>query len=164
MRRGVGSDRRIGHHFLFPGVGYGGSCFPKDVQAVIHTAHEYGIEFPLLQRGRGGERRAEAPAGRQGRRASSASASRGRRFAIWGLAFKPRTDDMREAPSLTVIEGLLERGATVAVHDPEALGEARRCFGDRVSYHASTTTRSRARTRCSSSPSGTSSAGPTSRA
>jgi UDPglucose 6-dehydrogenase len=134
VRRGAGSDRRIGHHFLFPGVGYGGSCFPKDVQAVIHTAHEHGMKFPLLNA-------VEEVNDAQKRRlvdkvvAEFGPRLDGRRIAIWGLAFKPRTDDMREAPSITVINGLLERGAAVAVHDPEALGVAKTMFGDRVSYH-----------------------------
>ena len=134
VRRGIGYDRRIGHHFLFPGVGYGGSCFPKDVKAVIRTAREQGLAFPVLAA-------VEAVNEEQKRRlvdkviAHFGSTLRGRRFAVWGLAFKPRTDDMREAPSITVVEGLLGRGATVAVHDPEALGEARKQFGDRVSYH-----------------------------
>src|SRR5262245_38527457 len=134
VRRGAGSDRRIGHHFLFPGVGYGGSCFPKDVQAVIHTAHENGMRFPLLSA-------VEEVNDAQKRRLVDKAVAEfgpnlaGRRFAVWGLAFKPRTDDMREAPSITVINGLLERGAAVAVHDPEALGVARGLFGDRVTYH-----------------------------
>jgi UDPglucose 6-dehydrogenase len=134
VRRGIGSDRRIGHHFLFPGVGYGGSCFPKDVQAVIHTAHEHGMKFPLLNA-------VEEVNDAQKRRlvekvvAEFGESLTGRRFAVWGLAFKPRTDDMREAPSLTVIDGLLDRGASVGVHDPESLGVARAIFGDRVSYH-----------------------------
>jgi UDPglucose 6-dehydrogenase len=134
VRRGVGYDRRIGHHFLFPGVGYGGSCFPKDVKAVLHTAQEHGIDFRLLDA-------VENVNDAQKRRlvdkvvAEFGPELRGLRFAVWGLAFKPRTDDMREAPSITIIEGLLGRGATVAVHDPEALGEARRLFGDRVTYH-----------------------------
>jgi len=134
VRRGAGSDRRIGHHFLFPGVGYGGSCFPKDVQAVIHTAHEHGMKCPLLNA-------VEEVNDAQKRRlvdkvvAEFGPRLDGRRIAIWGLAFKPRTDDMREAPSLTVINGLLERGAAVAVHDPEALGVAKTLFGDRVTYH-----------------------------
>jgi UDPglucose 6-dehydrogenase len=134
VRRGAGSDRRIGHHFLFPGVGYGGSCFPKDVQAVIHTAHQHGMKFPLLNA-------VEEVNDAQKRRlvdkvvAEFGPRLEGRRFAIWGLAFKPRTDDMREAPSITVINGLLERGASVAVHDPEALRVAKTLFGDRVSYH-----------------------------
>src|SRR5262245_3690281 len=134
VRRGAGSDRRIGHHFLFPGVGYGGSCFPKDVQAVIHTAHEHGMKFPLLNA-------VEEVNDAQKRRlvdkvvAEFGDRLAGRRFAVWGLAFKPKTDDMREAPSITVINGLLDRGAGVAVHDPEALGGARSIFGDRVTYH-----------------------------
>ena len=134
VRRGVGHDRRLGHHFLFPGVGYGGSCFPKDVQAVIHTAHENGMKFPLLNaveevNDAQKQRLVEKVVAEFGERLA------GRRFAVWGLAFKPKTDDMREAPSITVINGLLERGAAVAVHDPEALGVARGFFGDRVSYH-----------------------------
>ena len=134
VRRGVGYDRRIGHHFLFPGVGYGGSCFPKDVKAVIHNAHEHGMPFPLLNAVEDvnevqKRRLVEKVVGEFG------EDLRGRRFAIWGLAFKPRTDDMREAPSLTIVNGLLGRGAAVAVHDPEALAEARRHFGDTVSYH-----------------------------
>ena len=134
VRRGIGYDRRIGHHFLFPGVGYGGSCFPKDVKAVIHTAREHGIEFPLLN---AVEDVNEAQKHRLVDKVTAEFGEdlHGRRFAIWGLAFKPRTDDMREAPSITIIEGLLARGAEVAVHDPEALGEARTFFGDRVSYH-----------------------------
>src|SRR3989475_3952406 len=134
VRRGIGYDRRIGHHFLFPGVGYGGSCFPKDVKAVIRTPAGQGMAFPVLAA-------VEEVNEEQKRRladkvvAHFGSNLRGRRFAVWGLAFKPRTDDMREAPSITVVEGLLTRGATVAVHDPEALGEARKHFADRVSYH-----------------------------
>jgi UDPglucose 6-dehydrogenase len=134
VRRGVGYDRRIGHHFLFPGVGYGGSCFPKDVQAAIHTAHENGMTFPLLSA-------VDEVNDAQKRRlvekvcAEFGDDLTGKRLAIWGLAFKPRTDDMREAPAIVVINGLLERGAEVAVHDPEALGQAKKVFGDRVTYH-----------------------------
>jgi UDPglucose 6-dehydrogenase len=134
VRRGIGYDRRIGHHFLFPGVGYGGSCFPKDVKAVIHTALDHGMRFPLLNA-------VEEVNDAQKRRLVEKVVTEfgetlgGRKFAVWGLAFKPRTDDMREAPSLDIVEGLLERGAAVAVHDPEALTEARKHFGDRVTYH-----------------------------
>jgi len=134
VRRGVGSDRRIGQHFLFPGIGYGGSCFPKDVQAMIHTAEEYNLDSAML-------RAVDAVNDRQKHVLVHKVKSRfgenlhGRTFAIWGLSFKPRTDDMREAPSLTVVEGLLKAGAAVRVHDPEALSEARRYFDDRVSYH-----------------------------
>jgi UDPglucose 6-dehydrogenase len=134
VRRGISYDRRIGHHFLFPGVGYGGSCFPKDVKAVIHTAHEHGMEFPLLNA-------VEDVNEAQKRRlvekvtAEFGESLKGKRFAVWGLAFKPRTDDMREAPSIAIVEGLLARGAELMVHDPESMGEARRYFGDRVTYH-----------------------------
>jgi UDPglucose 6-dehydrogenase len=134
VRRGVGSDRRIGQHFLFPGIGYGGSCFPKDVQAMIHTAEEYGLDSAML-------RAVDAVNDRQKHvlvhkvKAHFGEKLHGRTFAVWGLSFKPRTDDMREAPSLTVVEGLLKAGAQVRVHDPEALHEARRYFGDRVTYH-----------------------------
>jgi len=133
VRRGIGYDRRIGHHFLFPGVGYGGSCFPKDVKAVIHTARDNGMDFPLLNA-------VEAVNEAQKQRLVSKVVQEfgdrlaGRHFAVWGLAFKPKTDDMREAPSITIVEGLLARGATVAVHDPEALAEARKQFGERVTY------------------------------
>jgi UDPglucose 6-dehydrogenase len=134
VRRGIGYDRRIGHHFLFPGVGYGGSCFPKDVKAVIRTAEQQGMDFPLLNAVE------EVNEGQKHLLVEKIVKEfddrlAGRHFAVWGLAFKPRTDDMREAPSLTIVEGLLSRGATVAVHDPEALEEARKHFGDRVTYH-----------------------------
>jgi UDPglucose 6-dehydrogenase len=134
VRRGIGSDRRIGPHFLFPGVGYGGSCFPKDVQAFVKTANDNGLEFSLL-------RAVEAVNEQQKRvlvdkvvRHFGADLS-GRRFALWGLAFKPRTDDMREAPSIPIIEGLLARGAAVRAHDPEAMEMAAAIFGNRISYH-----------------------------
>lgn len=134
VRRGMGFDQRIGHHFLFPGVGYGGSCFPKDVKAVIRSAEEHGLEFKLL--------RAVEEVNQQQKRtlvdkvmAHFGEYLRGMHFAVWGLAFKPRTDDMREAPALTVIEALLQAGAEVHAHDPEALAEAQRIFGNRVHYH-----------------------------
>ena len=134
VRRGLGTDRRIGSSFLFPGVGYGGSCFPKDVQALIHTAGENGLNFGLLQA-------AESVNIKQKHhlvervKQHFGNDLKGRTFAVWGLAFKPRTDDMREAPSLVVIEELLKAGATVRAHDPEALENARRIFGNRISYH-----------------------------
>jgi UDPglucose 6-dehydrogenase len=134
VRRGIGYDRRIGHHFLFPGVGYGGSCFPKDVRAVITTAREHGMEFPLMA---AVEDVNEAQKHRLVLKVVDEFGPnlRGKHFAVWGLAFKPRTDDMREAPSITIVENLLKRGGTVAVHDPEALHEARKLFAERVSYH-----------------------------
>jgi UDPglucose 6-dehydrogenase len=134
VRRGLGSDRRIGSSFLFPGVGYGGSCFPKDVQALVHTAAENGLNFDLL-------RAAESVNNRQKRHLVARVKQHfgenlnGRTFAVWGLAFKPRTDDMREAPSLVVVDELVKAGAKVRAHDPEALDNARRIFGGRVTYH-----------------------------
>jgi UDPglucose 6-dehydrogenase len=134
VRRGLGTDKRIGSSFLFPGVGYGGSCFPKDVQALIHSGSEHNLDFALL-------RAAEAINARQKRLIPARVKQHfgqnlsGRTFAIWGLAFKPRTDDMREAPSLVVIEELLQAGAKCQVHDPEALENARAFFGNRVTYH-----------------------------
>jgi UDPglucose 6-dehydrogenase len=134
VRRGIGSDRRIGAHFLFPGVGYGGSCFPKDVQAFVRIAEDHGMDFSLL-------RAVESVNDRQKRVLVDKVVAHfgerlvGRSFAVWGLAFKPRTDDMREAPSIHIIEGLLARGATVRAHDPEAMAMARGVFGDRISYH-----------------------------
>ncbi len=133
VREGIGSDRRIGPAFLFPGVGYGGSCFPKDVQALIRTSRETGASSAILEA-------VEAVNAVQKRYLLERIVERfgddltGRIFAIWGLAFKPNTDDMREAPALVTIEGLLERGAAMAVHDPEAMDEARRRFGDRIRY------------------------------
>jgi UDPglucose 6-dehydrogenase len=134
VRRGMGTDRRIGSQFLFPGVGYGGSCFPKDVQALIHSAADHHLDFTLL-------RATDAVNNQQKRmlvdrvREHFGGDLAGRTLAVWGLAFKPRTDDMREAPSLVVIEELLAGGARVQAHDPEALKSARQIFGDRIGYY-----------------------------
>jgi len=134
VRRGIGSDERIGSRFLFSGVGYGGSCFPKDVQAIIQTATERGYRFHIAEA-------VEAVNQRQKRIqfeqivAEFGADLRGRRFAVWGLAFKPNTDDMREAPSVVLIEALLEAGARVVAHDPEAMNEAQtHHLGDRIEY------------------------------
>ena len=134
VRKGIGSDARIGNSFLFAGCGYGGSCFPKDVKALMRTLQEFGVDAGILEAvERLNDEQKEVPLDQiVGRFGESLS---GRTFAIWGLSFKPETDDMREAPALTVIEGLLERGAAVQVHDPEALEVAQHHFGDRVSYH-----------------------------
>jgi len=134
VRRGLSSDRRIGSHFLFPGIGYGGSCFPKDVQALIHTGAEYGLDFSLLKAAEEVNQRQKLMLVERVKRHFGADL-RGRTFALWGLAFKPRTDDMREAPSITVVEGLLAAGARLQVHDPEAMGNAQRIFRERVTYH-----------------------------
>ncbi|GAC1515851.1 MAG: UDP-glucose/GDP-mannose dehydrogenase family protein [Gemmatimonadaceae bacterium] len=133
VRRGIGSDERIGPSFLFPGPGYGGSCFPKDVKALVRTAAEVGAPMEVLVA-------VESANDRQKRRMFEklqrilAGTLRGSRIAIWGLAFKPQTDDMREAPSLTLIDLLREAGAEVVAHDPAAIHEAHRRLGDRVRF------------------------------
>jgi UDPglucose 6-dehydrogenase len=133
VRQGMGSDPRIGYHFLYPGVGYGGSCFPKDVQALCRTAGEYGMRLHVLEavervNAAQKQRLLQKLVARLGEDLSD------RRFAIWGLAFKPNTDDMREAPSLTLIEGLLARGAQVVAYDPVAMPEAKKILGTRIGY------------------------------
>ncbi|HVA39804.1 MAG TPA: UDP-glucose/GDP-mannose dehydrogenase family protein, partial [Candidatus Binataceae bacterium] len=134
VRRGMGSDRRIGSQFLFPGAGYGGSCFPKDVQALVHSAAEHNLDFALLRATDEVNVRQKRLVAERVKQHFGADLH-GRSFAVWGLAFKPRTDDMREAPSLMVIEELLAAGASVRAHDPEALASARRVFGERITYH-----------------------------
>ena len=127
VRRGIGSDPRIGFHFLYPGAGYGGSCFPKDVQALVRTAEESGSDLAIMQA-------VEKVNAEQKRVLVKKIVARfgenlaGRRIALWGLAFKPNTDDMREAPSRVVIAGLLERGASVTAYDPAAMAEARHLY------------------------------------
>ena len=133
VRRGVGSDSRIGSSFLFPGIGYGGSCFPKDVKALVKTMTELGVDASILQAVEDlNASQKTTLLDRLTNRLSEDLA--GRVVAVWGLAFKPNTDDMREAPSIVTIEGLLERGARVVAHDPAAMAEARRHFGDRIEY------------------------------
>lgn len=135
VRQGVGSDPRVGPYFLFAGCGYGGSCFPKDVKALIRTFHENAVDAGILEAvERVNESQKHWVLERIDDRFPDGLA--GRTIAVWGLAFKPETDDMREAPALVVVEGLLERGAAVRVHDPEATLSARRSFGDRVAYGA----------------------------
>lgn len=125
VRRGIGTDERIGPAFLFPGPGYGGSCFPKDVKALVRTAREVGGRLRILESVEEVNDDQKHLMFRKLREALGEKL-RGSRVAIWGLAFKPNTDDMREAPALTLIEDLLSAGATVAAHDPAALHEARR--------------------------------------
>jgi UDPglucose 6-dehydrogenase len=133
VRRGIGSDSRIGPSFLFPGPGYGGSCFPKDVKALVRTAAEMGMELKVLS---SVEDVNQAQKLRLSEKLRDALGDdlHGMRIAVWGLAFKPQTDDMRDAPSLTLIDDLLEAGATVCAHDPAAIGEARHKLGDRITY------------------------------
>jgi UDPglucose 6-dehydrogenase len=130
VRQGIGSDQRIGYHFIYPGAGYGGSCFPKDVKALIHTAREVGFEPKVLQ---AVEDRNEDQKSVIFDKivAHYGSDLRGRTFALWGLSFKPQTDDMREAASRVVMEALWKAGAKVQAFDPEAMEEAQRIYGDR---------------------------------
>ncbi len=138
VRQGIGSDRRIGPLFLFPGLGYGGSCFPKDMQALIHTARAHDYTPRLLEA-------AEAVNQDQRRIFADliseyfADNLKGKVFAVWGLSFKPQTDDIRDAPALTIISRLLEAGARVQAYDPEAMNASRQHFGDQpgVSFAAS---------------------------
>jgi UDPglucose 6-dehydrogenase len=132
VRRAMGADERIGQKFLFPGCGYGGSCFPKDVKALIATARNHGLDFTLLSA-------VDAVNDRQKRLLAQKARAhfgslRGRKFGVWGLAFKPKTDDLRHAPALALIDELLADGATVSAHDPVAVDNARRIFDDRVQF------------------------------
>ena len=133
VRRGIGTDTRIGPSFLFPGPGYGGSCFPKDVKALVRTGKEQGAPLAVLEA-------VEEANGRQKRRLfekvkqALGGSLKGARIAIWGLAFKPQTDDMREAPALTLIDDLVEAGAKVVGHDPAAMHEAERRLGRKIKF------------------------------
>ncbi|HEY1375050.1 MAG TPA: UDP-glucose/GDP-mannose dehydrogenase family protein [Candidatus Binatia bacterium] len=132
VRRAIGLDRRIGPHFIFPGVGYGGSCFPKDVRAAIAMG-EAELEMPLLRAvEKVNERQKKLLVEKVMRHFGNNL--KGKTFALWGLSFKPRTDDMRDAPAIVVVEALLKAGAAVHGHDPEAMDEAKKVFGDRISY------------------------------
>jgi UDPglucose 6-dehydrogenase len=132
VRKGIGSDPRIGWHFIYPGAGYGGSCFPKDVQALAKTAQQHGVQPRLLE---AVEAVNEAQKGHlfelAARHYGGEANLRGKTFALWGLAFKPNTDDMRAASSRRLVAQLRNAGANVRAFDPEAMHEARRIFGDR---------------------------------
>ena len=132
VRRAVAADRRIGSSFLFPGVGYGGSCFPKDVKAMLSFAAAKHYDFAILQA-------VEAVNDRQklrllGKLRKHFGSLKGKRIAVWGLAFKPRTDDMREAPSVPLVTGMIDEGAVVQAYDPEAMAVAKRIFGSSIKY------------------------------
>jgi UDPglucose 6-dehydrogenase len=134
VRRAVGTDRRIGPSFLFPGCGYGGSCFPKDVKAIVKFSADKGYDFRILNA-------VEAVNYTQKSRLAQKMEAhfgslKGKTIALWGLAFKPRTDDMREAPAIVLIERLLSLGAKVQAYDPAAMGVARKIFGNRIAYSA----------------------------
>ncbi len=133
VRMGIGSDNRIGYGFLYAGCGYGGSCFPKDVKALIKTAGEHGHTLQVLS---AVEEANEAQKSVLVNKITQAfeDSLEGKRFALWGLAFKPNTDDMREAPSRVIIEALLKRGATICAYDPVASEEAKRILGDSIHY------------------------------
>jgi UDPglucose 6-dehydrogenase len=135
VRRGVGSDARIGAAFLFPGPGYGGSCFPKDVKALLRTAAEHNVALTVVE---GAERANERQKRVMFERLEVAlgGSVRGRRIAVWGLAFKARTDDLRESPALSLIDALLRAGAIVVAHDPVAMPNAKAVLGDRVTFAA----------------------------
>ncbi len=134
IRAGMGSDARIGRAFLFPGLGYGGSCFPKDVQALIHTAEGLGLEAGVVKAAhQANDKQVEFMFGKIKKYFNDDLA--GRTFAMWGLAFKPRTDDMREAPSVKLIDKLKQAGAKVAAHDPQAHHTAREILEDTITYH-----------------------------
>ena len=133
VREGIGSDPRIGNKFIYPGIGYGGSCFPKDVQALIRTGEQLGHPLEILQA-------VESVNYRQKSILFNKIVSHfgndlsGKKFALWGLSFKPKTDDMREAPSLVIIESLLKAGAEVVAYDPVAMEEGRRILGDKITF------------------------------
>jgi len=135
VRKGMGTDSRIGKRFLFAGIGYGGSCFPKDVQALSQSAQQVKYDFKILdavmtvnehQKTKMIERMKE----------HFKEGLKGKKIAVWGLSFKPQTDDIREAPSLLNIQELLTLGASVHVHDPEALENVRKQIGDKINYHS----------------------------
>jgi UDPglucose 6-dehydrogenase len=136
VRRGIGSDERIGKRFLFPGIGYGGSCFPKDVQALVHSAEEIHYDFKILKA-------VEQINAHQKLhlvekiKAHYKGNLKGKHFALWGLAFKPNTDDIREASALAIIEALLKEGASVSAYDPEAMQNVKQTLGDKISYATS---------------------------
>ena len=136
VRRGIGSDRRIGFSFIYPGCGYGGSCFPKDVRALIKTAGQYGYESRLLQSVEDVNHAQKEVLVRKVKKKFGEDLT-GKIFAVWGLAFKPDTDDMRESPAITIINSLTDAGAKVVAYDPKAEREARECYlkgNEKVSY------------------------------
>ncbi|MFD2584680.1 UDP-glucose dehydrogenase family protein [Pedobacter vanadiisoli] len=133
VRKGIGSDERIGKRFLFPGVGYGGSCFPKDVQALVKSSDDYAYDFQILKSVMEVNERQKTILVDKVLKYYKGDI-KGRHFALWGLAFKPETDDIREAPALYIIEALIKNGATVTVFDPEAMNNVKGVIGDQVHY------------------------------
>jgi len=131
VRKGIGADQRIGPHFIYPGTGYGGSCFPKDVKAIIKTAKDFKFDLKVLKSVEEVNEHQKTILFSKIQDYFKNNLS-GKTFAMWGLSFKPRTDDMREAPAINMINVLTEMGAKIQAHDPEAMDEAKRIFGDRV--------------------------------
>ena len=132
VRKGIGSDSRIGHKFIYPGIGYGGSCFPKDVKALIKTADEHGYSMQVLkavEQVNDGQKQVMFS-----KLSNYFSSLAGKTIAMWGLSFKPKTDDMREAPSLVIIDELIASGAKVVAYDPVAMHEAERILGNKITY------------------------------
>jgi UDPglucose 6-dehydrogenase len=133
VRKGIGSDERIGKRFLFPGIGYGGSCFPKDVHALVNSSKEVGYDFEILNTVMNINEKQKLHLVHKIRKYFKGNVQ-GKHFALWGLAFKPNTDDIREAPALYIIEALLSEGATFSVFDPEAMNNVRGVLGNRIQY------------------------------
>jgi UDPglucose 6-dehydrogenase len=133
VRKGIGSDSRIGTKFIYPGAGYGGSCFPKDVKALIRTGDEYGQSLEILKAVESVNDRQKLVIPAKVKQHYGHDL-KGKKFGVWGLSFKPHTDDMREAPSLKIIEDLVSSGAQIKAYDPVAMDEARRRLGDKIEY------------------------------
>jgi len=133
VRKGIGSDRRIGRYFIYPGTGYGGSCFPKDVKALIKTSDNLGYDLAVLKAVESVNERQKSVLFAKSMKYFDGNL-KGKTFAMWGLAFKPQTDDMREAPSLVVINKLLDAGAKVKAYDPVAMEETKRILGDKIEF------------------------------
>ncbi len=133
VRRGIGYDNRIGHLFLFPGVGYGGSCFPKDVKSIIHVGKKHGYNMELLSAVDRVNNNQKALMPNIIKRHFNGRL-KGKKFAIWGLSFKTKTDDIREAPSIVIINALLKAGASIVAHDPEAMKNMKAIFGNKIKY------------------------------
>jgi len=134
VRKAMGSDERIGQKFLFPGVGFGGSCFPKDLKALIATARNHGLDFTLLAAVDAVNDRQKRLLAQKAKAHFGAQKLRGKKLGVWGLAFKPRTDDLRQAPALVLIDELLAEGGIVTAHDPVAMVNAQKLYGERVHF------------------------------
>jgi UDPglucose 6-dehydrogenase len=132
VRKGIGTDSRIGKRFLFPGIGYGGSCFPKDVQALHFTAKENNYNFQILDAVMDVNYLQRSTF--YSKIKNKVQDLKGKKVALWGLAFKPNTDDIREAPALSIIDSLLEDGASIAAYDPEAMPNVKQIYGDKIAF------------------------------